>query len=60
MSDEKDAPELIHRSDRVVDDDIPKFVREWWGWASPIGLGLFLIALAVVAMLVRFVMVGIK
>lgn len=60
MRDGKDAPELIHRSDRAVDDDIPKFVREWWGWASPIGLGLFLIALAVVALLVRFVIFGIK
>ena len=60
MSDRKDEPELIHRSDRVVDDEIPKFVREWWGWASPIGLGLFLIALAVVALLIRFVVVGIK
>jgi hypothetical protein len=60
MSNGKDAPELIHRSDRYADDDIPKFVREWWGWASPIGLGLFLIALAVVALLVRFVIVGIK
>jgi hypothetical protein len=59
MSDGKDNPELIHRSDRY-DDDIPKFVLGWWGWASPIGLGLFLIALAVVVVLVRFAIVGIK
>jgi hypothetical protein len=59
MSDRKDAPEVIHRSDHV-DDDIPKFVLGWWGWASPIGLGLFLIALAIVAVLVRFAIVGIK
>lgn len=60
MSDTTEAPELIHRSDHVVDDNFPKFVREWWGWASPIGLGMYLIALAVVALLVRFVVVGIK
>jgi hypothetical protein len=60
MRDGTDAPELIHRSDRVADDDIPKFVREWWGWASPIGLGLFLIALAMVALLFRFVIFGVK
>lgn len=60
MIDGKDAPELIHRSDRVVDDDMPKFVREWWGWASPVGLGLFLIELGVVAVLIRFAVVGIR
>ena len=60
MNERTDAPEVIHRSDRAADEDIPKFVREWWGWASPVGLGLFLIALAVVALLIRFMIVGIK
>jgi hypothetical protein len=60
LRDGKDTPEVIHRSDHVADDDVPKFVREWWGWASPIGLGLFLIALTIVALLLRFVIFGIK
>lgn len=60
MSDPKDAPEVIHRSDHVADEDMPAFVREWWGWASPIGLGVFLIMLAVVALLIRFTIFGVK
>ena len=59
MKDKNDAPEIIHRRDNVSDDDIPKFVLGWWGWASPIGLGLFLIALGITAILVRVALVGI-
>lgn len=60
MSQPNDDPEVIHRRDNPIDDDTPKFVREWWGWASPIGFGLFLIALAVVALLIRFTIFGWK
>lgn len=60
MSQRKGDPEVIHRSDQIRNDDIPKFVAEWYGWGSPIGLGLFLIALAIVAVLIRFAIVGIK
>lgn len=41
------APEVIHRS-----DDVDHLYR-WYGWASPIGLGAFLVALGVVAVLIR-------
>jgi hypothetical protein len=50
------APEVIHRSD----DDVPDFVGKWWGWASPIGLGLFLIELGLVALLVRVAISGMR
>lgn len=53
-------PEVVHRSDQIRNDDIPGFVGKWYGWASPIGLGLFLIMLAVVAVIIKFAVVGIK
>ena len=30
----------------------------WYGWGSPIGLGVFLVCLAAVAVLVRFALIG--
>ncbi len=54
----KNEPEVIHRRDDMRNEDIPDFVKRWYGWASPIGLGLFLIMLAVVAVLIRFAVVG--
>jgi hypothetical protein len=59
VNNKNEAPEIIHRRDDVSGDDIPKFVLGWWGWASPIGLGLFLIALGITAILVRVALVGI-
>ena len=59
MKDKNDAPEIIHRRDNVSDDDIPKFVLGWWGWASPIGLALFLIGIGITAILIRIAFVGI-
>jgi hypothetical protein len=46
--------EVIHRGDQDVTD----YIFRWYGWASPIGLGLFLVALGVVAVLVRFAILG--
>ena len=59
MNNKSEAPEIIHRRDHPGSDDIPKFVLGWWGWASPIGLSLFLIALGNTAILVRFALIGI-
>ena len=55
-----EEPEVIHHRDDVRSEDIPGFVLGWWGWASPIGLGLFLIALGVAAILIRFAIVGLR
>lgn len=46
-------PEVIHESGEIGDH-----VYRWYGWASPIGLSVFLIALGVVAVLVRMAVVG--
>jgi hypothetical protein len=54
------GPEVIHRRDEVPDQDIPEFVRKWYGWASPIGVGLFLIALGTLAVLIRVALVGLR
>jgi len=47
-------PEVIHRSDQIRSDDIPDFVLRWYGWASPIGLSIFLVTLGILAVLMRF------
>jgi hypothetical protein len=49
-------PEVIHRSDY---DENAKFVLSWWGWASPIGISIFLLSAGVAAVLIRFAIVGI-
>ena len=41
-----------HRND--PDEQMEPFVGAWHGWASPIGLGLFFVLLAVAFDLVRF------
>jgi hypothetical protein len=60
VNDKNNSPEIIHRRDDVRGDDIPGFVLGWWGWASPIGLGLFLIAIGISAILIRIAFVGIR
>jgi len=47
-------PEVIHRGD----EDVTDYIFRWYGWASPIGLGLFLVALGAVAVLVRMAILG--
>jgi hypothetical protein len=54
------SPEVIHRRDDVRNDDVPKFVSSWYGWATPTGLGMFLIALGIVAVLFRVALVGLR
>lgn len=60
MNDRNDAPEIVHRRDDDHSEDFPGFVLGWWGWASPIGLSLFLIALGITAILIRIAFVGIR
>jgi hypothetical protein len=31
---------------------------KWYGWGSPVGLGLFFVEIAVVALIVRIVILG--
>lgn len=50
-------PEVVHRSEY---DENARFVLSWWGWASPIGLSIFLLSAGVLGMLIRFAIVGIK
>jgi hypothetical protein len=52
------SPEVIHRRDEVREEDVPEFVRKWYGWATPTGLGMFLVALAIAAVLFRVALVG--
>jgi hypothetical protein len=54
------GPEVVHRRAEVRDEDVPEFVRKWYGWASPIGLSLFLISLGLVAVLIRIAIVGLR
>ena len=35
-----------------------KLAMEWYGWGSPIGLGILLVALAAAAVLVRIAIYG--
>ncbi|PZV37882.1 hypothetical protein B5V02_16640 [Mesorhizobium kowhaii] len=35
-----------------------KLAMEWYGWGSPIGLGILLVALAAAAVLVRLAVYG--
>jgi hypothetical protein len=52
------SPEIIHRRDDLRSDDIPDFVSKWYGWATPTGLGMFLVALGITAVLLRLALVG--
>ena len=52
--------EVIHRSNELRGDDIPDFVSRWYGWASPLGLSIFLLTLGLLAVLVRIALVGLK
>jgi hypothetical protein len=54
------GPEVVHRRDEPRDEDIPEFVRRWYGWASPIGLSIFLLSLGVLALLIRIAIVGVR
>ena len=54
------SPEVIHRRDEVRNDDIPDFVSRWYGWATPTGLGVFLISLGITAVLIRLALVGLR
>ena len=54
------GPEVIHRSNEVRGEDIPDFVGRWYGWASPLGLSIFLLTLGALAVLVRIALVGLK
>jgi hypothetical protein len=54
------GPEIVHRREEVRDEDIPEFVRKWYGWASPIGLSIFFISPGIVAVLIRVALVGLR
>lgn len=46
---------------RLAREDEMRFAErsmEWYGWGSPVGLGIMLVALAVVAVLVRLAISG--
>jgi hypothetical protein len=51
-------PEVVHQSDQYNSSDIPDFVGKWYGWGSPIGLSIALIAVGIVAVLIRIAIVG--
>jgi hypothetical protein len=46
---------------RLTREDEMRFAErsmEWYGWGSPVGLGIMLVALAIVAVLVRIAVFG--
>jgi hypothetical protein len=52
---------LIQQRPPLSHDDEFKYAKlamEWYGWGSPIGLGILLVALAAAAVLVRIAVYG--
>ncbi|MES2272930.1 MAG: hypothetical protein V4487_01915 [Chlamydiota bacterium] len=45
--------------DRKDIEKMQEEVMKWYGWGSPIGLTIFLIGLAIFAVLLRFAILGI-
>ncbi|WP_179298196.1 hypothetical protein [Mesorhizobium carmichaelinearum] len=52
---------LIQQRQPLLNEDEFKYAKlamEWYGWGSPIGLGILLVALAAAAVLVRIAIYG--
>jgi hypothetical protein len=61
VADKEQTMSLIQQRTPLSNEEEYKYAKlamEWYGWGSPIGLGILLVALAAAAVLVRVAVYG--